>query len=123
MWRTNLRNWKRNSASAMYSASVRGLELFALAILSSHDTFVAFYWIWAGTFVRADFRREKAPNKYLYGMPALVQKCQSSSPHVNNYCAQLWCTRAIHAKPRLALSHSYQLLSVFYFGFLHEESL
>jgi len=37
----------------MYSASVRGREVFAFVILSSHDVFVAFQSIWAQGFVAA----------------------------------------------------------------------
>jgi len=43
----------------MYSASVRGREVFAFAILSSHDVFVAFQSIWAQGFVAAGSAKPK----------------------------------------------------------------
>jgi hypothetical protein len=53
----------------MYSASVRGREVFAFAILSSHDVFVAFQSIWAQGFVAAGFAK---PQLFFYGIPSVI---------------------------------------------------
>src|SRR5450432_307141 len=97
----NLRNWKRNSANAMYSASVRGRELFAFVILSSHDVFVAFYWA-------TDFHRRNSPAK-VQSISCMacrrrldswgIQEMTIQQPPLRTDCVQLWCTSAILQSP------------------------
>jgi len=102
----------------MYSASVRGREVFAFAILSSHDVFVAFQSIWAQGFVAAGPAK---PQPFFYGMPAVIwilgESIGSSGSPYKQRLRSIMVHKRDSEKPRLALTRPYQLLSVFYFAY------
>jgi hypothetical protein len=102
----------------MYSASVSGREVFAFAILSSHDVFVAFQSVLSQGFVAA--RTRQAPAFLLWhtgsdlgtwGIRKLVQQ-----PPDKQRLPSIMVHKRDSEKPRLALMRAYQLSSVFYFA-------